>query len=101
HDHHVVSLAHSADGSRFAVSRGGAMFNRVECWSITADGPLTLAWALRNRQPLSDVEAVYFKHGGWFTDAVAFSPDSRILAIVDGESESGGPVRHQIHLRSA
>jgi WD40 repeat protein len=100
HDYHVVSLARTADGSRFAVSRGGAGSNRVECWDVAGDGPFSLVWAVRNGRPLSSVDQVYFQQGNWFTNGVAFSSDARYLVTVDRRSEFP-PDKCRVHLRSA
>src|SRR5206468_201801 len=36
-ENHVVSLGLSAGGGRLVVSRGGAGFNRLECWDVLPD----------------------------------------------------------------
>jgi WD40 repeat protein len=41
----VASIAVSADGAGLVVSRGVLGANRLQCWSIGANGDLTLAWS--------------------------------------------------------
>jgi WD40 repeat protein len=102
HDHHVVSLARSLDGTSFVVSRGGSMMNRVECWSIETEGSFSLKWALRNGQPIDSVEALYYERDNWFTYGVALSWDGALLATADDmRDERAPPSGHRINLRSA
>jgi hypothetical protein len=67
-DHHCISLAFDAAGNRLAVSRGGSVHNRLECWEIAADGDFTLKW----RVPAPGEHSM---HRG-----VAFMPDGTRLA---------------------
>jgi len=71
YDHHMISIAASSDGSRAAVSRGGAGHNRLECWTIGAGGGMTLAWSVPG-----PTDTVSF-HG------LAFSPDGTKIASVE------------------
>jgi WD40 repeat protein len=103
YQHHVVSLSVCSDGSRLAVSRGGASFNRVECWNVTANGTFSVAWALRNGRPLASVEDVYFVRDNWFTNGVAFSFCGTLLATVDDprDGENRTPGGCLTYIRSA
>jgi WD40 repeat protein len=69
-DHHVVSIAVSVDGTRVALSRGGGTNNRLECWAISADDKLSLAWSAR-------AERWCMHHG------LAFALDGRVVGIED------------------
>jgi WD40 repeat protein len=83
-DRHVVSLALAADGSRVLVSRGGGTTNRLECWAVDG-GVLVPGWAVRDGQPV-DPRGPFTPHQGWFSRAVAFSPDGRTVATTESRS---------------
>lgn len=93
HDHHVVSLATTTDGTRLIVTRGGAMLNRVECWDIESAGAMRLNWALRSGQPMTTVDVVAFEQNSWFTNAVAVDVTGDLAAM--GEQRHGGQPQSQ------
>lgn len=68
---HVIALATSRDGSRFAVSRGTMVCNRLECWSVGEEDRLSLVWS------------VPFKNEGVSFRAIAFHPQGHCLASID------------------
>lgn len=101
YDHHVIRLSVCADGSRVAVSRGGAGSNRVECWNIASDGSFSLAWAMRNGRRLTSVDPIYDERDNWFTEGVAFNSSGTLLATVDDPRDSREPGGCLTHIRSA
>src|SRR5262249_29449288 len=62
---HVISLAVSGDGTRLALSRGGAGFNRLECWSVQREGRFTTAWGIRNGEKVDLLGTFFLENGGW------------------------------------
>jgi hypothetical protein len=69
--HHVISVGPAADGCRVALSRGEARPHRLECWTIAADGALSLAWTVRCPVP----------HGSFC--GLAFHPQGATVAGVE------------------
>jgi WD40 repeat protein len=88
YQHHVVSFALTPDGGRLVVSRGGAGLNRVECWAVRRPGSFDPVWSIRDGEPIAMDEPYLLNQAGWFTNAVAVSPDGTMVATA--ESRSGG-----------
>lgn len=91
HEHHVISLAASGDGSRVALSRGAGWTNRLECWAIAADNSLSLAWSVPAPAQWCMFHALAFARDG-----------SRLVTVEDrmGGGQPGVyPTYHAIGLR--
>jgi hypothetical protein len=87
---HTAALAASPDGTRVAASRSA---NRVECWHVAV--PWRLAWALRDGEKC-DLGRIWSEGKGWYTSALAFSPDGRRIGLVERryDSRRGRPFSH-------
>lgn len=97
---HVVSLSCHPDGSRFAVSREGATTNRVEVWSVSADGSFVPVWRLHDGTITAEFDYVYLNRFKAFHEAVRFAPDGRTLAVIENRANNpNGP--HHLVIRDA
>ncbi len=84
----MVSFDVTANGGRLVMTRGGAGCNRVECWKVRPAGSFAPLWSLRDGKPVGSDEPYLLNQAAWFTNAVAFHPNGKILATA--ESRSGG-----------
>jgi WD40 repeat protein len=83
YEHHVLGVAAARDGRLVAISRGGAMTNRLECWRIGREGQFRPAWSAVDGKVLKSCQQVTIHQGGWFIRAVAVSADGRKVAAVE------------------
>jgi WD40 repeat protein len=109
HDHHIISLAAAPDGSRVAISRGGARFNRLECWSVGTDGSLTLAWSTPALGEYTSFHGLAFHPAGHtiasVEERVARGPSGTASPLVLRNSSNGeqrsefGSIAETLYLR--
>ena len=99
HQRHVTSFDLTPGGDRLVMSRGGAGFNRVECWEILPAGSFVPVWSIQDGEPVTPDEPYLLNQATWFTNGVAIGVDGKTIATAESRSAGTSGIEPLITLR--
>lgn len=99
HERHVISFALTADGGRLVMSRGGAGFNRVECWDVRPTGLFAAMWSILDGEPVTPDEPYFLNQSTWFFNGVAISHNGERVATADTREAGASGIEPLVVLR--